>query len=216
MCACVCVFNFWHFLSCSVSQKCRNILLWMNVSSEACSAHAVAVLWLIKSKPHRLPPLLSSVAVRMLSVVAGYGGGVCLSMRWGKPVILAVCESDSSEAPPWLECLTLIWTSRRKMSPTMRTRRYLNGGRRGSLRELSQQKLCKHGELAASLVGCQRPPRAYSCSSQALSNRDGEANASSPPLTRQRSWQSCHSRCLCFPRNNISGLKSMRCRRCHV
>lgn len=36
-----------------------------------------------KSESLRAPPLSSNVAVRMLSVVAGYGGGVCLYMRWG-------------------------------------------------------------------------------------------------------------------------------------
>lgn len=63
--------------------------------------------------------------MRMLNVVAGYGGGVCLSMRWGTPAILAVCDrANQSDTLPWLECLILIWTSRRKMSPTMRMRRY--------------------------------------------------------------------------------------------
>lgn len=37
------------------------------------------------------PPRSPCVAVRMLSVVAGYGGGgVCLSMRWGTPGLLVV------------------------------------------------------------------------------------------------------------------------------
>lgn len=40
-------------------------------------------------------------------------------------------QSDPSEAPPWLECSTSTWTSRRRMSPTTRTRRYSGLGRDG-------------------------------------------------------------------------------------
>lgn len=51
------------------------------------------------------PPCSPCAAVRMPSVVAGYGGGVCLSMRWGRLLFL---WSVTEPAEPWRECSTLI------------------------------------------------------------------------------------------------------------
>lgn len=51
---------------------------------------AVLCVVVDKKKSHSGHRPFARAAVRMLSVVAGYGGGVCLSMRCGTPAILAV------------------------------------------------------------------------------------------------------------------------------
>lgn len=146
----------------------------------------------------RLPPLSPSAAVRMLSVVAGYGGLVCLSMRWGDACYscsLWLKRTDRARrrhgrsvrhwsGPAGGECLRR-WERGGKRK--LRGRRRWSGGTNSSCPQL-QLALSLTVSLAASLVGCQPPPQAccfcfYCCCSSSSSSSRASTDTGGAVLT---------------------------------